>query len=160
MINRLGVLGFGLAALASAGISSPANAQRVSADIHVAGFPVSGVIHVGDPYDYYPRPRHVVVEYRNDWRPWNYRGARAVVVYYDPDRDIYYDRFNRGLREVRVYQYGDRFYRYDEGRRDYDRRYDGRNKNWNQDHDRGRDNGRGRGRDRDRDDRWDRDRDH
>ncbi|MGE0439575.1 MAG: hypothetical protein AB7S39_03730 [Gemmatimonadales bacterium] len=141
MKGRHQVLAYGLALAALATFSGRAEAQRVSAHIRIGGGPVSGTVHVGD----YPRPRRVVytrvfprrvsIERRAlDAR--RIRNARVVVLYYDRDCDLYFDRYRRGLVEVRVYQERDRFYRLDP-----------RDRRWDRD--------RGRDRDRDRYDRRD-----
>ncbi len=115
--------------LAGVGATQSGSAQRVSADIHIGSGPVGATIRLGDRPDYrlYGRPRRVyaevvrpvrvVVERRHGWNPKRHRNARVVVVYYDRDCDLYFDRYSRGLEEVRVYQDDRRFYRYD----DYDR---------------------------------------
>lgn len=156
MISRRRSVGLGFAALATLGLSVPAEAQRVSADIYVSGSPVSGVVRIGD----HPRPRHVVVgrhvmiEPRRGWGPRHYRDAKVVVVYYDRGRNIYFDKHRRGLEQVRVFRLGDRYYRYDDyDRRDrtrYDRHDRRDRRDWDDRHDRrdrdGRDDRRGRGR--------------
>lgn len=163
---RVGIVALGAVATAQSSV-----AQRVSADIHIGSGPVDGVIRIGDRPDYrvYGRPRRMVVERRHGrWNSRNYRNAQFVVVFYDRDRDLYFDRYDQGLDEVRVFQDGGQYYRYDsydgydghdgyDGYDNYDRgerwgRYD-----WGR-YDRGRDDrdrdwGRDRGRDRDRDDR-------
>lgn len=119
VISRRSSVGLGFATLATLGLSVPAEAQRVSADIYVSGSPVSGVVRIGD----HPRPRHVVVERRvvieprRGWNSRHYRDAKVVVVYYDRGRNLYFDKHRRGLERVRVFKLGDRYYRYD----DYDR---------------------------------------
>ncbi len=174
MISRRRSIGLGIAALASISIASSASAQRVSADIHIGGYPVSGTIHIGDGH---PRPRRVVyerahpgrihVEYRRGWNPRRYRNARVIVVYYDRRDDRFYDGFRRGLEEVRVYHHDGRYYRFDDdrgGRYDRDDRRDRRDRDRYESRDRDRDrdwNERDRrDDDRDDDDRWSRDRDH
>ena len=107
-----------------------ADAQDVAADIHINSWPIAGTIHIGDRprpravvvQHVYPRP--IIVEHRrgrppfrdNRWR----NNARVIVVYYDPYRHEYFDRYRRGLREMRVYDYDGRFYRYDDGGDYYD----------------------------------------
>lgn len=121
--------------LAGLGATQSGSAQRVSADIHIGSGPVDATIRVGDRPDYrvYGRPRRayaevvrpvrVVVERRHGWNPRKHRNGRVVVVYYDRDSDLYFDRHSRGLEEVRVYQDDRRYYRYD----DFDRYdWDGR----------------------------------
>jgi hypothetical protein len=150
--------------------SAPAQAQRVSADIRIDGGPVAGRVRIGDRDRYRSRPvvRRVYVERirrdrgrHNGWYKDFRRGARIVVVYYDPRDDFYYDRRYDGLEEIRVYERDGRYYRLDDDRYGYDDdryddrrdgRYDGRNG--------GRyDDRRNRDRDRDRDRDWDRDHD-
>jgi len=85
----------------------------------------------------YRDSRVVIVE---EWRGprgtargwWKRGGFREVVIYRDRDRDRYYDRFDRGRRdlvEVVAYERGGRYY---DGRR-FDDRYDNRydNRRWN-----------------------------
>ncbi len=150
--------------LAGLGAAQSGSAQRVSADIHIGSGPIDGVIRIGDRPDYriYGRPRRayaevvrpvrLVVERRHGWNPNRHRNGRIVVVFYDRDSDLYFDRYSRGLEEVRVCQDDQRFYRYD----DFDR-YD-RDRRWGNDGGRGDRDWNDRGRDRDRDDRDDRDR--
>lgn len=167
MNGRRLVFGLGMASLVLVGAPSSARAQRVGADIRIGDGPVVGTIHIGDRYGY-PRPRRVMyerdhprrIEVRNDrgWRPWKHRDARPVVVYYDREYNEYYGGYSQGLEEIRVYQDGDRFYRFDD--QDYRREgwYQRDNGRW--EHDRDRDWDREHRRDRDRDDRWrDRNRD-
>jgi len=139
-------VGFGLAALVALAPGSESQAQRVSADIHIGGWPVAGTIRIGDrPYyrdqGYYgrARPRAVIVvpraypqrlsvERRHGWNWKKHRDARLVVVYYDRHCGLYFDSYRRGLEEVRVLQDKDRYFWYDDydGSRDdryhYDRR--------------------------------------
>ena len=155
MIARL-AFSVGLVALGAVGAPQFSAAQRVSADIHIGSGPVAGTIRIGDrpSYRVYGRPRRVdavvdyptrvVVERRHGWNPRNRRNAQFVVVFYDRDCDLYFDRYSQGLEEVRVFQDDGRYFRYDDtdrgerwGRNDRDR-----------DRDRGRD-------DRDRYDRRD-----
>lgn len=151
------VFGLGLATLASLVMTPGAEAQRVSADIHIGAGPVAGVIRVGDgPRFYRPRhviveraPRHIVVEHRRGWHPNKIKHAKVLIIYYDRGSRRYYDSYRRGFDRVRVYHDGRRYYRYDDDR--YDRR------DWDDRRDRDRDDRWDR--DRDRDDRWDRDRD-
>jgi len=171
--------------VASAAVLSPraAPAQRVSADIHVASWPVAGTIHIGDrPYGYDGRPRAryvveervyprvIVVERRRghfrDFKHW--RRAKRIVVYYD-GRDRYYDGYSPGYREItayecdgRYYRFDDDYYRYDDGRY-YGGGYYDRDRNYNRDRRYDRDRRGDRDRWDDRDDRrrrrdWDDDR--
>lgn len=137
-------------------------AQRVAADITVGHGPVSGRILIGDPYPLYHRDV-IEVRHRRPYRPayrevivvrehrghgwYRSRGFRAVRIWFDVDRGVYYHerpyRNYRGVREVVVYERDGRYYHeYDRPGRDWrgrdrDRRYDDR--------------------DYDRRDRWDRD---
>jgi hypothetical protein len=95
-------------------MAAPLEAQRISADVHVA---------VVDGYSTY-RPRrvtyyqaapHVIVIQRmhshSHSRHWERHGFRPVTVYYVNGR--YYDRWNgpsRGLRRVVVYERNGRYY--------------------------------------------------
>lgn len=151
---RSTVLGLGLAA-AMLGGTETAQSQRVGADIHIGAGPVVGTIRIGDRpyyrgYGYYGRPRRreayvyptrIVVESRHGWNWRKHRGGRFVAVYYDRHCGLYFDRYRRGLEEVRVLYDNDRYYWYDDFRdRDGDPyRYDRRGRS-----------------DRDRDDRYDR----
>lgn len=152
-----------LAALIATALPTLASAQRVSADIRIGTGPVDGRIVVGEPYHHgsiavgdrnYDRHGYgevVVYRVHRGYGWWRNRGYRAVTVWYDADRDRYYDRRSRmdrrdGLREVVIYERDGRYYRDQADRRD-DRGYDRRVR----DHDRG---------DRDRDDnRYNHDRD-
>lgn len=136
MITRH-AFGLGFAALAAVATAEESQAQRVSADIHIGGWPVAGTIHVGDRRDgYYGRPRREVdyfprrlsVERRHGWNWKKHRNAQLVVVYYDRQCDLYFDRYRRGLEEVRVLRDDDRYYWYDDynGNRDDRFRYDRR----------------------------------
>ena len=147
--------------------SAPAQAQRVSADILFGGGPVEGRVRIGDRDRYRSRPvvRRIYVERirrdrgrHNGWYNHFRRGARIVVVYYDPRDDFYYDRRYDGLEEIRVYERDGRYFRLDDDRYGYDDdrydrrdgRYDGRNggryddrrqdRDWDRDHDRDRGN--------------------
>lgn len=147
-------LSVGLVALGVVGTPQSSSAQRVSADIHIGTGPVDGIIRIGDRPDYrvYGRPRRMIVERRHGrWNSRHYRNAQFVVVFYDRGRDLYFDRYDQGLEEVRVFQDGGRYYRYDsyDGYDRYDRydgydRYDrgdrwGRNdRDWDRDRDRDR----------------------
>jgi hypothetical protein len=150
---------------------APAEAQRVSADIHIGGRgPVAGTIHIGDRYERWDRrvvrrgpyrraavvrrdfPRRILVEtfpgksYRR-----NLRRAQIVTAYYDRDCGLFFDRPFRGLREVQVYRYNGRYYPMND-RLDRDR--------IRRDRDGDRDRDRRYDRDRDRDRRYDRDDDY
>lgn len=109
-------------------IPAAAHAQHVSAEIRVGGYPVSGRIVIGHPYHYAPvvvhrvPSRHVVVarhtprvlvvhrvshrHFRCDCRP--------IRAWYDPHRQVYYDGYRDGLREVAIYRHGGGYYRYDD----------------------------------------------
>jgi hypothetical protein len=109
-----------------------ASAQRVSADVRIWGGPVAGHIRIGpDRYqpryrDYYRdyRPRIVRVEvlrvrdFRRHpgWFREFRRTARVYIIYRDPDRDFYYDRYRPGLVECEVYERDGRFYRWEDDR--------------------------------------------
>lgn len=110
--------------------ATPAQAQRVSADIIIGGGPVAGRITINDRNRYRPRPiRRVewvrVRDHRRDsWFRKMRQHARVMVVYYDRRDDCYYyDRFAPGLDEIRVYEEDGRYYRLDDDRY-YDDRYD------------------------------------
>jgi hypothetical protein len=124
--------------------AEPASAQRISADIRIGGGPIAGHIRIGDRYSYRERPRVVRVEVlrgrdyyrRSGWFRSFRRDARVIVIFYDRDRDFYYDRFRPGLVRINVYERGGRFYRWDDDRFDrwvgdrwnddrWDDRYDG-----------------------------------
>ena len=112
-------------------LASSLQAQTVGGHVVVRSGPVTAAVVFGPRPVYYPErpvygPRVVVVGspyYGQEY--WGHRGYRQVTVYYDPDRDCYYDyadpRF--GYRPVVVYQRGGRYFREAEFRR-YDRRDD------------------------------------
>ena len=113
---------FALAALTALTVPTAASAQRVIADIRIQDGPVAGHIIVGHPgyarprYDHSPRYRVVTVyriHRRHEW--YRQHGFRKVSLWYDGDRDRYYDNAagSRGLREVVVYERGGRYYRED-----------------------------------------------
>ena len=137
-----------LAATLGLGLLSapPVQAQRVSADILIGSGPVAGRVLIGNPYplhrDIYVQrypvrrvvveryaPRVIVVERFHRGRSrarFHRQNYRPVFVYYD-GRSRYYDRYQAGLREVRVYELDGRYYRVDDRYdRDYDTRYDRR----------------------------------
>jgi hypothetical protein len=133
-----------LFALAALALPAGLQGQQVSADISIASGPVAGRVIVGDPYyrhptyRYHPAYREIVVVRGHRGNGWYRNHAyRAVRVYYDADRDCYYDRaYYGGLRAVVVYQNGGRYfsdydrrdgYRRDDYRRDDYRRDDERN---------------------------------
>jgi hypothetical protein len=140
-----------LFALAALTLPVGAQAQQVSAEITIASGPVAGRVIVGEPYrhpTYRQRPayREVIVVRDHRGRGWyhNRRGYSQVRVYYDADRDCYYDRpYYRGLRAMVVYQNNGRYF-FDGDR--YDGHRDGyRGDNDRDDHrrgDRGRDEAR------------------
>lgn len=160
-----------LAALVATTLPTLASAQRVTADIRIGSGPVAGRIVVGEPYhrgisevgardyDRYGYGEVVVYRVHRGYGWWRNRGYRAVTVWYDADRNRYYDRLGRydrrdGLREVVIYQRDGRYYRDWDDRysRDWDDRRDDRGYDRRvRDHDRG---------EHDRDDnRYDHDRD-
>jgi hypothetical protein len=146
------------ATLAVLAFPAGAQAQRVSADISIGGGPVAGRIIVGDPYYHHPsyhyRPvyREVVVVRGHRGHGWyRNRGYPTVRVYYDVDRDRYYDRpYCGGLRAMVVFQGDGRYYRDDDRRdgywrddyrqgdyrNDYRRRAADRSDRWQDDDDR------------------------
>ena len=122
-------ISLGVAVVVALATASEAKAQ-VAADIRINSWPVAGTIYIGDR----PRPRQVVVEHvyprriyledrRGHGRQWNRgwrRNARVVVVYLDRGYNQYFDRYRRGLEEVRAYEYDGRYYRDDDDRDYYD----------------------------------------
>lgn len=116
-------------------LPAAAPAQHVVADIRIGEAPISGRLFLGDPYgpstrvivdarrpapSYHRRPAYrEIVVYRAHrghgwWRANNYRSVR---VWYDADRDCYYDHAygdGRRLREVSLYERDGRYYRDDE----------------------------------------------
>ena len=128
-----------------------APAQHLVADIRIGQGPVSGHLYLGEPYgpsahvivgarraapdDYHRRPAYrEIVVYRahrgHHW--WRDHDYRAVRVWYDADRDCYYDGDDdrRGLRQAVLYQRDGRYYRddgdddrwaHDDDRRRHDR---------------------------------------
>lgn len=137
MVSRQ-AFGLGLAVLAATSIPNGAQAQRVAADIHIGGWPIAGTIRIGERpyysrgYGHYPRPRRriadygyprqIVVDRRHGWNWKKHRDARLVVVYFDRQCGLYFDRYHHGLQEVRVLRDDDQYYWYD----DYDSRDDDR----------------------------------
>lgn len=145
--NKMKYVPLALAALVASTLPSFAAAQTVSADIRIGTGPVRGRIIAGDPIRrpsrevvivaprHYDRPvyREVAVSRMhrsNGW--WRGRGYRAITVWYDIDRDRYYDhgsQYRDGLREVVIYERDGRFYdddhdRYTDRRHGPDRRDD------------------------------------
>lgn len=114
-------------------LATSVQAQTIGGHVVVRSGPVSAAVVFGPRPVYYPErqvygPQVVVIGspyYGHDY--WWHRGYRQVTVYYDADRDCYYDNADPrfGFRPVVVYQRGGRFFREAEFRRD-DRRYDGR----------------------------------
>ena len=115
--------------------ATPAQAQRVNADIIIGGGPIAGRVIIGDRggdgYRGRPRPIRRVEwigarDYRRDdwWRRFQ-RESRLVVVFWDRDDDNYYlDRYRSDLLEIRAYERDGHFYRVeDDG---YGARYDDR----------------------------------
>jgi len=159
---------YGIALAALLLLPAAAPAQHVVADIRIGEGPISGRLFLGDPYgpsahvvvdarrrvpEYHRPPAHrEIVVYRahrgEGW--WRSNHYRTVRVWYDADRDYYYDhpyRDGRGLREVVLYERDGRYYRDDD-------RFD-RNGRWDRDrdYDRGHDRDHGRGHEHGRDDR-------
>jgi hypothetical protein len=136
-------------------LATSVQAQTVGGHVVVRSGPVTAAVVFGPRPVYYPErpvygPRVVVVGspyYGEDY--WWHRGYRQVTVYYDPNRDCYYDHADPrfGFRPVVVYQRGGRYFREAEFRRD-DRRDNRGNREYRDrdDHDHG--NGHGYGHDR------------
>ena len=105
-----------LFALAALTLPAGAQAQHVTADISIVSGPVAGRVILGGPnypsYHHRPSYREVIVVRERRGRDWySHRGYRPVRVYYDSDRDCWYDRpYYRGLRAVIVYQDRDRYF--------------------------------------------------
>ena len=119
--------------------ATPAQAQRVNADIIIGGGPIAGRVIIGDRGGdgYRGRPRQIdrvewvrARDYRRDDWWWRFqRESRLIAVYWDRDDDSYYlDRFRAGLLEIRLYERDGRFYRLeDDGYgAGYDDRYNDR----------------------------------
>jgi hypothetical protein len=133
---------FAIAALSLLANPRTAAAQLVMADISIQDGPVAGRIIVGHPgyghprYEYSPMYHSVPVYRMHRPRQWfRHHGFRMAHVWYDGDRDRYYDNVQgpRGhLHEVVVYQQAGRYYR--EGWRDDDRR--GQHRDWRDEDDR------------------------
>jgi len=163
MRKKILTVGATLAALAMLDLA-PAEAQRVSADIHIGRGPVVGTIHIGDRDGRWDRrvgrrhpirgvtvvrrafPRRIVVE---GFPGRSFRGqlrrARIVTAYYDRHCGLFFDRPHRGLREVQVYHYNGRYYPTND-RLERDRVRHGRDRDWDRrsDRDRGYDDDHGR----------------
>jgi len=119
-----------LAMLALAASPAGSAAQHVSVDLGIWQGPLYGRIIVGQPYFhhrpyyvahpyYHPRvvivePRVIVVKTFHRGHGWyRHHGYRRVTVWYDRDRDRWYDRYDRrfpGLREVVAYEREGRYY--------------------------------------------------
>jgi hypothetical protein len=124
-------------ALATSLLPSAAMAQRVVADVSIGSGPVAAHVIVGRPSPHYPR-RVVVYPMHRGRDGWRDRNYREVRVWYDQNRDCYYDRgdqYRDGFREVVIYQRDGRFYDRDFGRQNDRDRQDGHRA------DRGRDDG-------------------
>jgi hypothetical protein len=144
--------------------AAPAEAQRVSADIH---------IQAGDRYSTYRRPpaqrvvvverdvpRAIVVErfqHRNHRKDWRHYGYRPVTIYYNDGR-FFESWRGRGrgrgaARQIVVFERGGHYYadwanewyeRDRDGRFDRDRFDFDRDRRWDDDRDRSRNDRRGR----------------
>jgi hypothetical protein len=116
-----------LAALTALANPPAASAQRVTAEIRIHHGPVVGHLILGHPgYARLPyNHEYTVVVYRTHRRPEWFRrhGFRTVRVWYDDERDRYYEAGHgpRGhLREVVLYERGGHSYR-DDRRGPHDR---------------------------------------
>ena len=102
---------------------------QIRGTIIIGGYPVGGVIRIGEPAPRYPRrvvviereaPRVVVVErwkgHRHN-RHCRHEQRQGHVIYYDRRDHVYYDRFRPGLAELDVYEHDGRYYRPDRDRR-------------------------------------------
>jgi hypothetical protein len=135
------------AALVATALPTRASAQRVAADIRVESGPVVGRVILGDPERGYSRgiveldsyhdrrpvyPELAVYRIHRGYGWWRHRGYRAVRVWYDTDRDRYYnygDRGRDGLCEAVIYEREGRYYDDDRDRhadREDDRHHDRR----------------------------------
>ncbi len=130
-----------LAALVAVTLPVSAHAQRVVADIQIGSGPVDGRIIIGDPIPRYPRRseeidgrhrdrtgyREVEVYRVHGGRDWmRHRGYRAVTMWYDAERDRYFDRNEGdrdGRREVVIYERDGRYFDGEQRRGDYSRRH-------------------------------------
>lgn len=112
---------------ASALVLLPFDADaQVRGTIIIGGYPVGGVIRIGEPVPRYPRrvvvvereaPRVVVVErwkkHKHN-RHCHHDRYRQRVIYYDRYDHVYYDRYDRrrpGLVELQVYEHDGQYYR-------------------------------------------------
>ena len=112
-----------LVALAALTIPTVAEAQHVAADIGIRQYPIEAHLVIGHPHFYAPRHYYqpvynAVPVYRihPGYRRYRRHQFRPVRVWYDADRDCYYDRYDRharGLREIVVYERNGRYYRND-----------------------------------------------
>jgi hypothetical protein len=107
----------------------PAGADaQVRGTIIIGGYPVGGVIRIGEPAPRYPRrvvivereaPRVIVVEkwkkHRHD-RYCRHDRHRTRVIYYDRHDHVYYDRYRPGLVEIDAWEHEGRYYRPDRDR--------------------------------------------
>ncbi|MGH7703619.1 MAG: hypothetical protein ACREMO_11020 [Gemmatimonadales bacterium] len=135
MFGRLSVASI---ILTLSSLPQPALAQSIAADILIRQGAVAGRLTFGQPNSYYhrpvvvyrrPAPRRVIVveryaprgvlvqRFRARGHPhgyWQRHGFRQVVLFYDYDRNVYYDRYDAGgpgIREVGGYEREGRFYR-------------------------------------------------
>ena len=96
---------------------------QVRGTIIIGGYPIGGVIRIGEPVPRYPRrvvvverdaPRVVVVE---KWKRHKhskhcrYERYRERVIYYDRRGHVYYDRYRPGLVEREVLEHEGGYYR-------------------------------------------------
>jgi hypothetical protein len=95
-------------------MAAPLEAQRISADVHVAVFDGYSTYRPRRVTSYQGAPHVIVIERMRSHSParhWERHGFRPVTVYYVNGR--YYDRWNgpsRGLRRVVVYERNGRYY--------------------------------------------------
>ena len=95
---------------------------QVRGTIIIGGYPVGGVIRIGEPAPRYPRrvvvvereaPRVIVVErwkkHKHN-RHCGHERYRHRVIYYDRYDRVYYERPRPGLVELQVYEHDGQYY--------------------------------------------------
>ncbi len=110
---KLALLAFTLALPAT-----QVQAQSVGGQVVIHSGPVSAAVVFGPRPAYRPRPYYaprvavVSAPYRGDGY-WSHYGYQRATLWYDADRDCYFDRGDPryGYRPVVVYQRGGRFFR-------------------------------------------------
>jgi hypothetical protein len=107
-------------------IPASARAQQVSAVIVIGNPPVHSPVY-RESYRpvrrVYVAPAPRVIYVQQVHRRHDHRRYRTTRAFYDYHRNVYYDRYRPGLREVVIYVHGNDYYRFDD---DYGYRSDDR----------------------------------